>query len=286
MLDGRYATSWRDLSLRGVRSQMRGAAVSALAASLKITGRMSALLRRPRVHVLLLHHVFADEEASFRALLSALARDHTFISYSEAARRAKAAGVRIDKPYVAITFDDGYKNCLRAAAIMNEFNAPGCFFVCPSIVGETDEAKIERFCRERLELPKPVEFMTWNDLESLKKRGHEIGGHTMSHVNLATAPREQARREIAECHDVIQSRLGECRHFAWTYGRFSDFPMELLPAVFDAGFESCASGVRGCHGPPPSDTSNPLLMRREHIVAGWPVSHALYFLARSSARIT
>jgi peptidoglycan/xylan/chitin deacetylase (PgdA/CDA1 family) len=276
------AQSWRELYRTGPRSTIRNAAISALAQAWAITGRTASLLRHPRVHVLLLHHVFPDEEQGFRKLLKSLAVTHTFISYSEAMRRAKAGGTLIKRPYISITFDDGFKNCLRAASIMEECGARGCFFVCPGIVDETDPANIERFCRERLELLRPVEFMNWDDLIGLKIRGHEIGGHTMSHVNLARVPLDEARREIAECHEVIARKLGECRHFAWTYGRFTDFPSSLQPEVFESGFESCASGERGCHGPKRPHPDEPLIIRREHIIAGEPAQHAMYFLARSA----
>jgi hypothetical protein len=90
--------------------------------------------------------------------------------------------------------------------------------------------------------------------------------------------------EIAQSRDVLRRRLGEAVHFAWPYGSFADISVQAANAVFDAGFSSLASGVRGCHlaGGPPIPLQQ-LRILREHCEAQWPAAHTLYFLARSSA---
>jgi len=282
MNSGGYATAWRDVAPRGPRALARGVAVSALSAATQVTGQMRSLLRRPRVQILLLHHVFEDEQDRFRQLLQWLSRDHTLIDYSDACRRAESGGAEIDRPYVAVTFDDGLKNCMTAARIMREFGARGCFFVCPGIVGETNQRKIAEFCDQRLELAAPVEFMNWDDLCELHDQGNEIGAHTMTHPRLTAVSPVDADREIADSFDSISRRLGRPRHFAWTYGRFQDFSAELARTAYACGFETCASGARGCHGPSRTDSSVPLCIRRDHLVAAWPISHAAYFLMKAS----
>jgi peptidoglycan/xylan/chitin deacetylase (PgdA/CDA1 family) len=283
-----HAVSWREMAPRGPRATARRATLSALGWSMKASGVLQGLLARPRVQVLILHHIFADEEAEFRELLRTLSRDHSFISYSEAIERAQTGGKPIDRPYIALSFDDGLRNCLRAAAIAQEFGAKACFFVCPGIVGETRETVIRSFC-ERLQIP-PVEFMNWDHLESLRNSGHEIGGHTMTHVNLARISASEAHDEIAGSFEALKRRLGEPKHFAWTYGSFADFTAEAARSVYRGGYSSCASGVRGCHGPAGRPSANgetsPICIRRDHVVAGWPISHVLYFLARSSRRMS
>ncbi|HWB19667.1 MAG TPA: polysaccharide deacetylase family protein, partial [Phycisphaerales bacterium] len=216
-----FAKTYSEIDRGGARSLVRNAALSALSTGMKLMGGMDKSLKKPRVQVLLLHHVFADEEAKFRDLLTALARRHTFISYSDAVRKIEAGTTEaIDKPYVTFSFDDGIRNCVKAAEILEEFGATACFFVCPGIVEEHDEAKIDAFCRQRLELPKAVGFMSWNELEHLLTHGHEIGGHTVNHVRLSSVSATEAVAEIRESFEVITRRLGSASHFAWTYGRF------------------------------------------------------------------
>jgi peptidoglycan/xylan/chitin deacetylase (PgdA/CDA1 family) len=262
---------------------VRHIALSASGLIQQLTGRTEAALQKPRVQILILHHIFPEEEAPFRRMLQFLANHHTFISYSEAVQRIETG--QIGKPFITLTFDDGFKNCVRAAEIMNEFGARGCFFICPPIIGETNRDRIAAFCRDRLQLPITVDFMDWDDLSALKNAGHDIGGHTMTHANLARLSPSEARDEISKSFNVIQQRLGEVRHFAWTFGGFSDFTPDAAKAVYECGYTSCAAGVRGAHVPHQQPVQRPCI-RRDHVVAASPLAHLTHFLVQSSRRMT
>jgi peptidoglycan/xylan/chitin deacetylase (PgdA/CDA1 family) len=272
--------------MRSMRSIARHVALDGLCAW-EFSGVGRAAPTNHRVHLLLLHHVFDNELCAFRGLLEILANEFRFISYQESV--ARILENRIDGPSLAFSFDDGLKCCLQAARVLEEFDARACFFVCPAIVGEQDRDVVARFCRERLRCP-PVDFLNWNEIEQLVACGHEIGGHSMRHVNLNHVDAAEALEEIWQTHSVLCARLGTADHFAWPYGRFSDMNRAAARAVFAAGFRSCASGVRGCHGPSIAETEaspfrdEQLCLRRESIVAGWPQSHVHYFLGKSAHR--
>ncbi len=121
--------------------------------------------------------------------------DHRFVSYSEAVGRVLSGD--IDGSYIAVSFDDGLKNCLRAARIMGEFGATASFFLCPSTVGETDYQKLKEICSLKLHMT-PTEFLSWDDVEAPLKEGHEVGSHTVTHPNLAELPVPQVREEAEE----------------------------------------------------------------------------------------
>jgi peptidoglycan/xylan/chitin deacetylase (PgdA/CDA1 family) len=275
-----YAKTSQELHPITLRSVARHVSLSTLAFAWQLSGRIKAQHSRHRIQLLYLHHVLPDEEASFRHLLLVLKEHYRFITYSEAVKRIWKGA--IDDAYLVLSFDDGFKNCLKAAKIMHEVGAKSCFFVCPPMIGETNFATIERFCRDRLRKA-PLEFMNWTDLETLLTLGHEIGGHTMTHANLGEIPLEQTRQELAESFDILNRRLGNIKHFAWPYGKFSCITPQAVQAVFEAGFESCASGARGCHVVAPPEKSL-LCLRRDHIMVHWPSHHVKYFLARSSKR--
>ncbi|MFM7852402.1 MAG: hypothetical protein ACKO96_10920, partial [Flammeovirgaceae bacterium] len=128
----------------------------------------ASIMMKPRVQFLLFHHVFKDEEANFRELLTLLQKHFQFISYSDAIQ--KILNREIDKPYLVLSSDDGFKSNLAAATILQEFGFSACFFVNPSIVGETDKKKISEYCDAVLNFP-PVEFLTWNDIDTMLKMG-------------------------------------------------------------------------------------------------------------------
>jgi peptidoglycan/xylan/chitin deacetylase (PgdA/CDA1 family) len=275
-----YAKTTRELHPVTLRSKVRHMCLSALGRAWQYTGSIKAQRSKNRVQFLYLHHVLPDEETSFRHLLNGLKEHYQFISYSEAVE--KIWNGNIDGSYLVLSFDDGFKNCLNAASIMNEVGAKACFFVCPPMISETNFTTIERFCRDRLRKA-PLEFMTWADLETLLAMGHEIGGHTMTHANLGQTPLQQTQQELDESFMILKQRLGNIKHFAWPYGKFSCITPEAVQAVFEAGFVSCASGARGCHVVASADTSS-LCIRRDHVMAHWPLLHVNYFLARSSTR--
>lgn len=273
-----YATPYGEEGLVSVRRIARHAALTALAVSYKLTGRMSSL-KRNRVQFVYLHHIFEEEVTGFRRLLRFLSRSHSFISYSEAVERVRRG--EIDRPYVCVSFDDGLKNCLRAARVMDEFGVSGCFFICPSIIGETDRQKLKEFCVRKLALP-ATDMLTWNDVETLIKTGHEIGSHTMSHPVLSRIPQDRAQHEIGQSYEILTRRVGAVKHFAWPEGRFFHFNPAAARSVFAAGFQSCASAERGCHVTRPEPNPTGLCIRRDYIAAKWPLSHAAYFLASNS----
>jgi peptidoglycan/xylan/chitin deacetylase (PgdA/CDA1 family) len=273
-----YQSAYGSEGIINVRSVTRRIVLSILAAFYRRAGRESSLSRN-RVQFLYLHHLFPEEEESFRGLLRELARDHSFISYSEAVEKIWRGG--LDKPYVSFSFDDGLKNTLRAAQILEEFGTSGCFFICPSIVGETNDHKLKEYC-SRFAMP-PTELLTWDDIEALVKRGHEIGSHTMTHPVLARASEQQIWDEVMGSYQLLTEKLGRVRHFAWPEGRFFHFNPKAADIVFSAGFESCASAERGCHVLPlAAGPKHGLCLRRDYVSAKWPLNHTLYFLARNS----
>jgi peptidoglycan/xylan/chitin deacetylase (PgdA/CDA1 family) len=274
----KYLTTSGQLRPTGARPLIRHLALSGLAALFEVTGRMSPSADERCVQFLVLHSVFEDEEESFRRLLRALSKEYSFVGYSTAV--SKVLSGRIDGRYLAISFDDGFKNFLCAARIMAEFGITACFFLCGSMIGETEYRRINESGGQRLDRP-PIEFLDWEDVEALVEQGHEIGGHTLNHCNLIEASGSQLQDEIAGSFELLQRRVGSVKHFAWPYGRFFHFSASAAKVVFDTGFVSCASGERGCHTNREAIDKRMLCLRRDHLIPTWPLPHIRYFLAKS-----
>ena len=261
------------------RSLARSLALSGLAAVGRLTG-LQASLSRPRVHFLYLHFVPGREEENFRRLLKTLSKDHHFISYSDAVARVYSGA--IDRPYVTFSVDDGIRNGLRLAELLDEFGAKACFFVCDRIPEMNSPAEIDEFCRRELEIP-PTRFLSWDDMASLLRAGHEIGNHSARHRTLSDLSADQLEDDIAGGLVRLRSRLGDTvRHFAWPRGRFFYMSAEAAAVVFRSGHTSCASAERGCHVSRPISRES-LCIRREHLIGRWPLAHSLYFISRSAA---
>ena len=241
-----------------------------------------SIFEKPRIQFLYIHHVFDDEIEKFDKLLKLLSKYHNFISYSDAVNKILTGN--IDKPYISISSDDGFKNNLSAVKIMDKYGVKGCFFVNPDTIGIKDLSKVKSFCNNRLNFP-PTEFMDWNDLDKLIKNGHEIGSHTMGHINIGETNIEKIEANINESYEILNKRIGKVSHFAYPYGRFFHFNKQAFDLVFKSGFNSCASAERGCHiNADKKINANELLIRRDHVICDWNINHILYFILNSSEK--
>lgn len=277
-MDSRLITSY------GALEQLKKKTLKSYARNLALTGLAALanqqLLKKPRVQFLYIHHLFADEEQHFHDLLRILSRDHQFISYGEAVNRVLSGN--IDKPYITFSSDDGLHNNLRAAEILNEYGAKACFFVNPGIVGETDFERINKFCTDTLRFP-PVAFLNWDEVNRLQAWGHEIGSHTMMHINIAATGEQQIRDDMKQTFRILTERCGGVQHFAFPFGRFFHFSNVGRKAVFEAGFTTCATAERGCHiAQSLPIVRDQLCIRRDHTVLGWNINHILYFLVNNA----
>ena len=264
-----------------IRSKLRNLALDGLSLLDKINDS-DLLLHKPRIQFLYFHHVFSDERRPLEYLLKRLAMDFSFISYSEAVEKILHGD--IGKPYIVFSSDDGLKNNLRSVEIFAHYGVKACFFINPYIVGQTNYGMIKLYCKERLTSP-PVEFLNWADIEFLQNAGHEIGSHTMSHINAASTSSEIVTSELVDSYSVIMRRCGKVSHFAFPYGRFTHFNEIGRKAVFNAGFSSCASAERGCHiNHTQTLLRESLCIRRDHIVLGWKLDHILHFIRNNSKK--
>jgi peptidoglycan/xylan/chitin deacetylase (PgdA/CDA1 family) len=261
------------------RDLVRGAVLDGLSAFDRLTAARA--LARPRIQILYLHFVLRDEETRFRALIERLLTTHTFLRYSDAVARIYSG--EIDKPYIALTFDDGLRNCLRAAEILDEYGLSACFFVCDSMADERRYDVIRDFCARELSMP-AAEFLSWRDMEGLLARGHEIGNHSRRHKTLAELGPAELEEDVAASLASLRARLGDVKHFAWPRGEWRHFNAESAAAVFRAGHASCASAERGAHVPAGSPAPHQVCLRRDHVIAAWPVRHSLHFIIANSRK--
>lgn len=255
------------------RSQLRHHTLSALAGLSTRATRQA--LKKNRVQNLYFHFLPDSETDNFRELIRRLSEDHYFLSYSEAIMRIKSG--EIDKPYLSISFDDGFESNRLAAEILAEEGISACFFVCPDMVGKERHVLEREFSGD---LGSESRMMSWDEIDSIIALGHEVGSHTLDHSVLADLSLESAHEQIANSKKILESKLGSIKHFAWPRGQFHHFRPELIDMVFEAGYESCASAVRGSHlGQMKSQAG---CIRRENCLTSWPINHILYLLGRST----
>lgn len=254
---------------------------------LSLTDRFKTVkkdLSKPRIQFLYVHHVFRDEEKQLEDLIRMLSESGRFISYSAAVNKMLTA--TIDQPYYVISSDDGFKNNLRAGEILQRYGISACFFINPALIDEKNEEIVKRHCWEQLELP-PVAFLNWKEIADLQKMGHEIGAHTMRHMNVAKTNADVFRADCEESLQILTAACGPTPHFAFPYGRFFHFNETARKIVFESGFQSCATAERGCHVNHDQPLQKEeLCILRDHIILDWKMSHIRYFLAKNSRTVS
>lgn len=135
-----------------------------------------------------------------------------------------------------ITFDDGFLNVFEnAMPVLDEFGFTATnYFVANQLGGSNvwDQAA---------GIPLSS-CMSIDQMREWAAHGHEVGAHTLDHVNLEKTPDDEARRQIAGSKTVLEELLGApVMHFAYPYG--ANFPIHRAMCR-EAGFETATTTVR------------------------------------------
>ena len=124
-------------------------------------------------------------------------------------------------------------------------------------------------------------MMDWSQVRALKKSGHLIGAHTLSHPNLAHVPVQEARSEIQGCKQKLEQELGEAvPHFSYPHPALNpEWSPQTLELTRQAGFQSAvltkAGAVQPGHDPlalmriPGDEDSGSWLWQLERAFAGF-----------------
>jgi peptidoglycan/xylan/chitin deacetylase (PgdA/CDA1 family) len=154
------------------------------------------------------------------------------------------------RPVVSVTFDDGLASQRRAAELLEARGLHATFYVSSGLVGEPDR-------------------LGWGDIVRLAARGHEIGGHTVSHAALSEIPLERARHEIVSDREALTAHGLEPVSFAYPYGKST---AETEDLVRHAGYLA-GRGIGGVVETLPP--GNAYRLRAPHSARAWTTAEQL-----------
>lgn len=164
---------------------------------------------------------FAQQMQALRALGL---RGVSLGQLGDAVARRDAAGL------VGLTFDDGYRDVLSAAAPVLELHGfTATMFVVSDLVGG-----------ENVWDPPPRrQLISETEVRELAARGWEIGAHSATHARLTEVNADLLRHEVRGSRATLAEITGvEPRCFCYPYGSVN---AETVAAVRDAGYSyACA----------------------------------------------
>lgn len=129
---------------------------------------------------------------------------------------------KVDKPFVCVTFDDGYRdNYTTALPILKKEQVPFSIYVTTGFID--NKQSMWWYPNERLGLSR--DELLDLDAESLCT----IGAHTITHPKLENLSVQEQRVEIKQSKQYLESLLGHpVDHFSYPHGSYNDDTMGVL----------------------------------------------------------
>jgi peptidoglycan/xylan/chitin deacetylase (PgdA/CDA1 family) len=133
---------------------------------------------------------------------------------------ATKENIIIKNTVVSLTFDDGDADNYSVRSALTENNLRATFYIVSGFTNSNG-------------------YMTDDQLRDLYNDGNEIGGHTLSHVNLEDVRDADLNREVCQDRLNLVAYGFEVTSFAYPFGHYDD---EARQAVIDCGYSN-ARGV-------------------------------------------
>ena len=157
---------------------------------------------------------------------------------------------KIDKRYLLLTFDDGFKSNLYVAQnILNKHNIKAIFFIPLQFLLIKNKIKKENFIRNNLLINpvcKNMNNMNINDVKKIISLKHKIGAHTYSHTNLKNINnKKEIIFEIISSANKLQNLLkNKIINFSFSFGRLKHISPQML-LLSKKRFNFLYTGIRG-----------------------------------------
>lgn len=214
--------------------------------------RFAAWWNRKRVIFLCYHGVTERSSRGPHDPHGIHVRHHRFEAHLEYLRRhyhviplreyltARREGRPLPPYSVVLTFDDGFRNFLTAAAprLAARGIPASVFIITDNTAGERETVFDRRWAPAD-----DLTYLSWTEVRALESEQHiEIGSHTCSHPRLLTLSPEETERELRDSYAAIVTHMGN-REAALSYPK-GEYSALLARQARAAGY-ACAVTVDG-----------------------------------------
>ena len=155
---------------------------------------------------------------------------------------------RLKNPWVALTFDDGYRDNLTVATpLLKKYKLGAAFFILPDYLAENeDECRNNEYEWIKGIGPPNYHIMCKDDVIKMSEYGFKVGAHSLTHPVLSQINREQIENEIKKSKTDLEKIIGkEVTLFAYPFGLADDLSDEVLEVIKEAGFSVALTAQYG-----------------------------------------
>jgi peptidoglycan/xylan/chitin deacetylase (PgdA/CDA1 family) len=132
---------------------------------------------------------------------------------------------------ISLTFDDGDADNYPMAEVLTQHGLRATWYIPSGLVGEPG-------------------YMSWEQLRALHADGHEIGGHSVSHINIDGLDELALRHEVCDSRQALIDAGFEAVSFAYPFGGYDEAAKQM---VRECGYASARSIGAGPENIPPDD---------------------------------
>ncbi len=211
------------------------------------------IFKKSSVTALIFHDFSKNDLIKFKRIIHFLHKRFHFISPQEFIQY-KSGDLELKGRHLLITFDDGFLSSKEATdKVLAPLKIKALFFCCPNFIGASQE-NAKKFIASNIHLGGITESevsaselpMNQDEIKELIQKGHSIGGHTLTHTNLATIQDENwLHQEVQECSSYFQENFNLAPvFFAFPFGGIHCIDQKSLTKI-DQFYTYCFSGIRG-----------------------------------------
>ena len=159
------------------------------------------------------------------------------------------------KPFVVVTFDDGYQdNFDFAFPLLKKYHTPATFFIATGFIENPEMQSVADANMHR------HAFLSWNQIQEMVQDPLiEFGAHTVSHPRLTELSAAQTVDEIKNSISTLEQKIGKpVTTFAYPFGTRNDFSRDIVEIMKQSGCTSAFTTVHGMN----DVSTNPFLLKR------------------------
>lgn len=129
----------------------------------------------------------------------------------------KVPDAELQKGIVSVSFDDGWESVsTNAATLLDKYHIRSTFYIISDVAAHNVNG-----------------YMSFDDIKRLKRAGHEIGSHSLTHCNQTTLSSADIQENALYSKQLLeQQNLGPIVSFAYPMGQYNETTQNIYKKYY------------------------------------------------------